>query len=102
MGLALPTGSATCWSSSSPGTSSGEVSQLGDVTERLKGVLPFSPAPENNPRIISKTVDISLYKEGSSFGFVLRGQCAWPWERGKGQTGSQCYCLFFFCLNECD
>ncbi|XP_008562607.1 PREDICTED: glutamate receptor-interacting protein 2 [Galeopterus variegatus] len=31
------------------------------------------PAPENNPRIISKTVDISLYKEGNSFGFVLRG-----------------------------
>ncbi|XP_053456126.1 glutamate receptor-interacting protein 2 isoform X3 [Nycticebus coucang] len=31
------------------------------------------PAPENNPRIISKTVDVSLYKEGNSFGFVLRG-----------------------------
>ncbi|XP_010636208.1 glutamate receptor-interacting protein 2 isoform X2 [Fukomys damarensis] len=31
------------------------------------------PAPENNSRIVSKTVDISLYKEGNSFGFVLRG-----------------------------
>ncbi|XP_012513914.1 PREDICTED: glutamate receptor-interacting protein 2 [Propithecus coquereli] len=31
------------------------------------------PAPENNPSIISKTVDVSLYKEGNSFGFVLRG-----------------------------
>ncbi|XP_035129638.1 glutamate receptor-interacting protein 2 isoform X8 [Callithrix jacchus] len=30
-------------------------------------------SPENNPRIISKTVDVSLYKEGNSFGFVLRG-----------------------------
>ncbi|XP_045390687.1 glutamate receptor-interacting protein 2 [Lemur catta] len=31
------------------------------------------PAPENDPRIISKTVDISLCREGNSFGFVLRG-----------------------------
>uniref|UniRef100_A0A8C9Q4Y0 Glutamate receptor interacting protein 2 n=1 Tax=Spermophilus dauricus TaxID=99837 RepID=A0A8C9Q4Y0_SPEDA len=38
-----------------------------------QGSLCFSPAPENNPKIISKTVDISLYKEGNSFGFVLRG-----------------------------
>lgn len=46
------------------------------MAERLKGGLGFSAAPENNPRIISKTVDVSLYKEGNSFGFVLRGQCA--------------------------
>lgn len=51
-----------------------------DAAERLKGGLNFSIAPENNPRIISKTVDVSLYKEGNSFGFVLRGQCdCSPW-----------------------
>jgi hypothetical protein len=51
-----------------------------DVAERLKGGLDFPTAPENNPRIISKTVDVSLYKEGNSFGFVLRGQCdSSPW-----------------------
>uniref|UniRef100_A0A8C8ZS38 Glutamate receptor interacting protein 2 n=1 Tax=Prolemur simus TaxID=1328070 RepID=A0A8C8ZS38_PROSS len=31
------------------------------------------PAPENDPRIITKTVDVSLCREGNSFGFVLRG-----------------------------
>ncbi|OWK02736.1 hypothetical protein Celaphus_00010664 [Cervus elaphus hippelaphus] len=34
---------------------------------------PAGRAPENNPGIVSKTVDVSLYKEGNSFGFVLRG-----------------------------
>lgn len=59
----------------SPGVSSGDICQLGEVAERLKGALRFSPAPENSLGIASKTVDISLCKEGSSFGFVLRGQC---------------------------
>lgn len=65
----------------------GDVCRLSDVTERLKGVLHFSLAPENNPGTISKTVDVSLYKEGNSFGFVLRGQykCC-PWFRG-GEGG---------------
>lgn len=62
----------------SPGVSLGHICQHRDVAERLKGGLDFSIAPENNPRIISKTVDVSLYKEGNSFGFVLRGQCDSP------------------------
>ena len=52
------------------------------MTERLKGVLHFPPAPENGPGIISKTVDVSLCKEGSSCGFVLRGE--WTSYSGAG------------------
>ncbi|XP_058534916.1 glutamate receptor-interacting protein 2 isoform X2 [Ochotona princeps] len=52
------------------------ITLLRNVGERVVLEVEYElppPAPENNPRIISKTVDISLYKEGSSFGFVLRG-----------------------------
>lgn len=70
-----PSYSLRDWSPNSPGTSFGDICQLSDVMERLKGVLRFSLAPENNPGIMSKTVDVSLYKEANSFGFVLRGQC---------------------------
>nr|XP_020139121.1 glutamate receptor-interacting protein 2 [Microcebus murinus] len=38
------------------------------------GRPPFSsPAPENNPGVVSKVVDVCLRKEGDSFGFVVRG-----------------------------
>lgn len=71
----------------------GDICRLGDMTEKLKGVLHFSLAPENNPGIISKTVDVSLYKEGNSFGFVLRGQCkSRPWFRGREVTNSTSVC----------
>ncbi|KAM6162699.1 glutamate receptor-interacting protein 2 [Erethizon dorsatum] len=52
------------------------VALLRNVGERVVLEVEYElppPAPENNPRIVSKTVDISLYKEGNSFGFVLRG-----------------------------
>ncbi|XP_005387124.1 PREDICTED: glutamate receptor-interacting protein 2 isoform X3 [Chinchilla lanigera] len=52
------------------------VALLRNVGERVVLEVEYElppPAPENNPRIVSKTVDVSLYKEGNSFGFVLRG-----------------------------
>ncbi|KAK2493658.1 hypothetical protein MC885_000641 [Smutsia gigantea] len=52
------------------------ITLLKNVGERVVLEVEYElppPAPENNPGIISKTVDISLYKEGNSFGFVLRG-----------------------------
>nr|KAF6420404.1 glutamate receptor interacting protein 2 [Molossus molossus] len=52
------------------------ITLLKNVGERVVLEVEYElppPAPENNPGIISKTVDVSLYKEGNSFGFVLRG-----------------------------
>ncbi|ELW46968.1 Glutamate receptor-interacting protein 2, partial [Tupaia chinensis] len=52
------------------------IALLKNVGERVVLEVEYElppPAPENNPRTITKTVDVSLYKEGSSFGFVLRG-----------------------------
>ncbi|XP_073900590.1 glutamate receptor-interacting protein 2 isoform X3 [Castor canadensis] len=52
------------------------ITLLKNVGERVVLEVEYElppPAPENNPRIISKTVDVALYKEGNSFGFVLRG-----------------------------
>ncbi|XP_040102622.1 glutamate receptor-interacting protein 2 isoform X1 [Oryx dammah] len=52
------------------------ITLLKNVGERVVLEVEFElppPAPENNPGIVSKTVDVSLYKEGNSFGFVLRG-----------------------------
>lgn len=33
----------------------------------------FPIVPESSAGIIPKTIEVSLYKEGNSFGFVLRG-----------------------------
>ncbi|XP_045668353.1 glutamate receptor-interacting protein 2 isoform X2 [Ursus americanus] len=52
------------------------ITVLKNVGERVVLEVEYElppPAPENNPGIITKTVDVSLYKEGNSFGFVLRG-----------------------------
>ncbi|XP_044919293.1 glutamate receptor-interacting protein 2 isoform X3 [Mustela putorius furo] len=52
------------------------ITLLKNVGERVVLEVEYElppPAPENSPGIITKTVDVSLYKEGSSFGFVLRG-----------------------------
>uniref|UniRef100_A0A8D1HDJ3 PDZ domain-containing protein n=1 Tax=Sus scrofa TaxID=9823 RepID=A0A8D1HDJ3_PIG len=52
------------------------ITLLKNVGERVVLEVEYElppPAPENNPGIIAKTVDVSLYKEGNSFGFVLRG-----------------------------
>ncbi|ELK34401.1 Glutamate receptor-interacting protein 2 [Myotis davidii] len=54
------------------------ITLLKNVGERVVLEVEYElppPAPENNPGIMSKTVDISLYKEANSFGFVLRGLC---------------------------
>lgn len=69
------------------------------MTEGLKGAFLFSPAPENSPGIITKTVDVSLYKEGSSFGFVLRGQSkshTWGSRGGKEANVDSIRVLFCF------
>ncbi|XP_037685546.1 glutamate receptor-interacting protein 2 [Choloepus didactylus] len=52
------------------------ITLLKNVGERVVLEVEYElppPAPDNNPGIFSKTVDVSLYKEGNSFGFVLRG-----------------------------
>uniref|UniRef100_A0A673U1Q3 Glutamate receptor interacting protein 2 n=1 Tax=Suricata suricatta TaxID=37032 RepID=A0A673U1Q3_SURSU len=52
------------------------ITLLKNVGERVVLEVEYElppPAPENNTGIITKTVDVSLYKEGNSFGFVLRG-----------------------------
>ncbi|CAK6435592.1 unnamed protein product [Pipistrellus nathusii] len=52
------------------------ITLLKNVGERVVLEVEYElppPAPENSPGMVSKTVDVSLYKEGSSFGFVLRG-----------------------------
>lgn len=72
------------------------------MTEGLKGALHFSPAPENNAGITTKTADVSLYKEGNSFGFVLRGQCkshTWLGSRGGKETNADSMCVLF-CFDE--
>ncbi|XP_019289184.2 glutamate receptor-interacting protein 2 isoform X2 [Panthera pardus] len=52
------------------------ITLLKNVGERVVLEVEYElppPAPENSPGIVTKTVDVSLYKEGNSFGFVLRG-----------------------------
>ncbi|KAM8758936.1 glutamate receptor-interacting protein 2 isoform 2-T2 [Rhynchonycteris naso] len=52
------------------------ITLLKNVGERVVLEVEYElppPAPENSLGIISKTVDVSLYKESNSFGFVLRG-----------------------------
>ncbi|XP_054990330.1 glutamate receptor-interacting protein 2 isoform X4 [Sorex araneus] len=52
------------------------ITLLKNVGERVVLEVEYElppPVPENNPGTLSKTVDVALYKEGNSFGFVLRG-----------------------------
>ncbi|XP_019656778.1 glutamate receptor-interacting protein 2 isoform X7 [Ailuropoda melanoleuca] len=52
------------------------ITLLKNVGERVVLEVEYElppPAPENNAGITTKTADVSLYKEGNSFGFVLRG-----------------------------
>nr|XP_019602607.1 PREDICTED: glutamate receptor-interacting protein 2 isoform X3 [Rhinolophus sinicus] len=61
------------------------ITLLKNVGERVVLEVEYElppPVPENNAGIISKTVDVSLYKEGNSFGFVLRG--------GAHEDGHKC------------
>ncbi|XP_055985557.1 glutamate receptor-interacting protein 2 isoform X2 [Sorex fumeus] len=52
------------------------ITLLKNVGERVVLEVEYElppPVPENSPGTLSKTVDVALYKEGNSFGFVLRG-----------------------------
>uniref|UniRef100_A0A803TQB4 Glutamate receptor interacting protein 2 n=1 Tax=Anolis carolinensis TaxID=28377 RepID=A0A803TQB4_ANOCA len=40
-------------------------------------------APDNSAGIIPKTIDVTLYKEGNSFGFVLRGGAHEDWHKSR-------------------
>ncbi|XP_078270521.1 glutamate receptor-interacting protein 2 isoform X3 [Rhinoraja longicauda] len=62
------------------------ISLLKNVGERvvLEVEYELSPVvPDNNARIIPKTVEISLYKEGNSFGFVMRGGAHEDWNKSR-------------------
>uniref|UniRef100_A0A803T2D7 Glutamate receptor interacting protein 2 n=1 Tax=Anolis carolinensis TaxID=28377 RepID=A0A803T2D7_ANOCA len=43
----------------------------------------LSLAPDNSAGIIPKTIDVTLYKEGNSFGFVLRGGAHEDWHKSR-------------------
>ncbi|XP_072328204.1 glutamate receptor-interacting protein 2 isoform X2 [Scyliorhinus torazame] len=62
------------------------ISLLKNVGERvvLEVEYELPPAvPDNNSRIIPKTIEISLYKEGNSFGFVIRGGAHEDWNKSR-------------------
>jgi len=44
-----------------------------NVCLEVTGSFSFPLVPESSAGIIPKTIEVSLYKEGNSFGFVLRG-----------------------------
>ncbi|KAH0630191.1 hypothetical protein JD844_012905 [Phrynosoma platyrhinos] len=62
------------------------ISLLKNVGERVvlevEYELPLA-APENSAGIIPKTIDVTLYKEGNSFGFVLRGGAHEDWHKSR-------------------
>uniref|UniRef100_A0A6I8PKH1 Glutamate receptor interacting protein 2 n=1 Tax=Ornithorhynchus anatinus TaxID=9258 RepID=A0A6I8PKH1_ORNAN len=62
------------------------ISLLKNVGERVvlevEYELPPS-APESSSGIIPKTIDVSLFKEGNSFGFVLRGGAHDHWPKSR-------------------
>ncbi|XP_044879812.1 glutamate receptor-interacting protein 2 isoform X9 [Mauremys mutica] len=41
------------------------------------------PAPESSSGIIPKTIEVCLYKEGNSYGFVLRGGAHEDWHKSR-------------------
>ncbi|XP_061474423.1 glutamate receptor-interacting protein 2 isoform X6 [Rhineura floridana] len=62
------------------------ISLLKNVGERVvlevEYELPLA-APDNNAGIIPKTIEVTLYKEGNSFGFVLRGGAHEDWHKSR-------------------
>ncbi|XP_044307489.1 glutamate receptor-interacting protein 2 isoform X3 [Varanus komodoensis] len=62
------------------------ISLLKNVGERVvlevEYELPLA-APENSAGIIPKTIEVTLYKEGNSFGFVLRGGAHEDWHKSR-------------------
>ncbi|XP_039220761.1 glutamate receptor-interacting protein 2-like isoform X2 [Crotalus tigris] len=62
------------------------ISLLKNVGERVilevEYELPLA-APDNSAGIIPKTIEVTLYKEGNSFGFVLRGGAHEDWHKSR-------------------
>ncbi|RMB98904.1 hypothetical protein DUI87_24448 [Hirundo rustica rustica] len=62
------------------------ISLLKNVGERvvLEVEYELPPAvPESSAGIIPKTIEVSLYKEGNSFGFVMRGGAHEDWHKSR-------------------
>nr|XP_020836790.1 LOW QUALITY PROTEIN: glutamate receptor-interacting protein 2 [Phascolarctos cinereus] len=62
------------------------ISLLKNVGERVVLEVEYElppAAPENSLGIIPKTIEVSLYKEGNSFGFVLRGGAHEDWHKSR-------------------
>ncbi|XP_032892683.1 glutamate receptor-interacting protein 2 [Amblyraja radiata] len=62
------------------------ISLLKNVGERVVLEVEYElppVVPDNNARIIPKTVEITLYKEGNSFGFVMRGGAHEDWNKSR-------------------
>ncbi|KAK7916300.1 hypothetical protein WMY93_012061 [Mugilogobius chulae] len=62
------------------------ISLLKNVGERVLLEVEYElppTAPDSSSGLISKTIDICLHKEGSSFGFVLRGGTHEDWHKTR-------------------
>ncbi|XP_067907532.1 glutamate receptor-interacting protein 2 isoform X4 [Heterodontus francisci] len=62
------------------------ISLLKNVGERVVLEVEYElppVVPDSNSRIIPKTIEISLYKEGNSFGFVMRGGAHEDWNKSR-------------------
>ncbi|GCC37856.1 hypothetical protein chiPu_0016364 [Chiloscyllium punctatum] len=62
------------------------ISLLKNVGERVVLEVEYELPPvasDSNSRVIPKTIEISLYKEGNSFGFVMRGGAHEDWNKSR-------------------
>ncbi|MED6232772.1 Glutamate receptor-interacting protein 2 [Ataeniobius toweri] len=62
------------------------ISLLKNVGERVLLEVEYElppTAPDSTSGVISKTIDICLHKEGSSFGFVMRGGTHEDWHKSR-------------------
>ncbi|XP_041081235.1 glutamate receptor-interacting protein 2-like [Polyodon spathula] len=62
------------------------ISLLKNVGERVVLEVEYElppAAPDSSSGVISKTIEICLYKEGNSFGFVLRGGAHEDWHKSR-------------------
>ncbi|XP_041047782.1 glutamate receptor-interacting protein 2 [Carcharodon carcharias] len=62
------------------------ISLLKNVGERVVLEVEYElppVVPDSNSKIIPKTIEISLYKEGNSFGFVMRGGAHEDWNKSR-------------------
>uniref|UniRef100_A0A8C6J2G0 PDZ domain-containing protein n=1 Tax=Melopsittacus undulatus TaxID=13146 RepID=A0A8C6J2G0_MELUD len=59
------------------------ISLLKNVGERVVLEVEYELPPAGGAGIIPKTIEVSLYKEGNSFGFVLRGGAHEDWHKSR-------------------